>query len=189
MMVLADETRAANLRAVVTRLKMEGEPSHYPHAPLGQSLALMRAENIQPHFYRYLYDRVGRDWHWTAALRLEDSELEKRLQDPANEVQVLYLDGAPAGFFELREEGDACRLVHFGLMTHAMGRGLASWFLGCAIRAAWSRSKSQITVETCTLDHPAALPLFQRAGFTPVERREEELVPLTADERKNIVCR
>ncbi|WP_425277131.1 GNAT family N-acetyltransferase [Nitratireductor basaltis] len=173
----------------MTRLQMEHEPARYPPMPLGQHLALMRVDNIPTHFYRYLYDRVGRDWHWTAALQLSDSELEQRLSSEANDVQVLYLDGAPSGFFELRDEDDSCRLVHFGLMKHAIGRGLSGWFLGCAIRAAWSRSKSRVTVETCTLDHPAALPLYQRAGFMPVERRDESLIPLSEEARRRALYR
>lgn len=175
------------LTAVVTRLQMDQEPGRYPSMPLGQHLALMRVEKVQPHFYRYLYDRVGREWHWTAALRLSDTELERRLHADACDLHVLYIDGAPAGFFELRDEDDACRLVHFGMMAHARGRGLAHWFLSCAIRAAWGRGKQCIVVETCTLDHPAALPLYQRAGFVPVERREERLVPLSDAERHRIL--
>jgi hypothetical protein len=30
-----------------------------------------------------------------------------------------------------------------------------------------------VIVETCTLDSPAALPLYQRMGFTPYDRQSK----------------
>jgi ribosomal protein S18 acetylase RimI-like enzyme len=33
-----------------------------------------------------------------------------------------------------------------------------------------------MTVNTCTLDHPRALALYQRLGFTPIAREERTRV-------------
>ncbi|WP_309084406.1 GNAT family N-acetyltransferase [Chelativorans sp.] len=178
------------LTAIVTHLQMESPPLHYPPTPAGSQLALLRCRSIPLHFYRYLYDRVGREWHWTAALSLSDADLAERLSSPRTDLRVLYLDGAPAGFFELRLIlGGECRLVHFGLMAHAIGRGLGRWFLGTAIRAAWEHNPRLVSVETCTLDHPAALPLYQKLGFTPVWRKEETVQELPFDARAEILLR
>lgn len=182
------DPEARVLHATVTRLRMNRPPTLYPPAPYGVQLALLRCRNMPLHYYRYLYDQVGRKWHWTAALMLTDAELSKRLADNKTDIHVLYWDGSPCGFFELRllKERE-CRLVHFGLMEHAIGRGLGRWFLGEAIRAAWAHNPRTITVETCTLDHPAALGLYQKMGFDPVWRKEEVVRDLSAEERAAIL--
>ena len=178
------------LRATVTHLRMEEEPGVYPSAPSRPQLALLQGRDMPLHFYRYLYDRVGREWHWTAALKLSDDELAKRLASPYTDIHILYMNGSPAGFFELRLlSAQECRLVHFGLMPHAQGLGLGRWFLGSAIRAAWSHGPRVVSVETCTLDHPAALGLYQKMGFTPVSRKEESVAELTPEARAAVLLR
>jgi len=183
-------SKARALTAVITHLQMDRPPLHYPPSPVGMHLALLKCRSIPLHFYRYLYDRVGRDWHWTAALTLPDADLRQRLDSPRADVRALYVDGAPAGFFELRMLSDEeCRLVHFGLMPHAIGRGLGRWFLGTAIQAAWEHQPRLVSVETCTLDHPAALPLYQKLGFSPAWRKEETVRELSPDARAAVLLR
>lgn len=178
------------LNATVTHLRMDEEPGTYPPLPTGRQLALFHGRDIPLHFYRYLYDRVGREWHWTAALNLPDDELAKRLASPYTDIHILYMDGCPAGFFELRLlSAQECRLVHFGLMPHALGNGLGRWFLGSAIRTAWSHRPRVVSVETCTLDHPAALGLYQKMGFMPVLRKEESVAELTPEARAAVLLR
>ncbi|WP_173931581.1 GNAT family N-acetyltransferase [Chelativorans sp. Marseille-P2723] len=183
-------TRRRMLRATVTHLRMATPPRHYPHPPIGMPLSVSRCRSIPLHFYRYLYDRVGRDWHWTAALTLSDKQLEERLESPRTDINVLYLDACPAGFFELRllNEQD-CRLVHFGLMRHAIGRGISRWFLGEAIRTAWKHEPEVVSVETCTLDHPAALPLYQKMGFSPVWQKDEYVTEISPEVRTAVILR
>lgn len=183
-------SRARKLQATVTHLQMQEPPATYPPAPVGRQLALLKCESMPLHFYRYLYDRVGRDWHWTAALALTDAQLTERLASERTDIRVLNMDGCPAGFFELRSLAQQeWRLVHFGLMKHAIGLGLGRWFLGTAIRTAWSHAPRLVTVETCTLDHPAALGLYQKLGFTPVNRREETVAEMTEEERARVLLR
>ncbi|TGV78967.1 GNAT family N-acetyltransferase, partial [Mesorhizobium sp. M2D.F.Ca.ET.145.01.1.1] len=45
------------------------------------------------------------------------------------------------------------------------------------------------TVQTCTLDHPAALPLYQKLGFKPVAQKKEIVHPLPFAERSASVMR
>ena len=55
------------------------------------------------------------------------------------DIRVLYLDGAPAGFFDLKPHlPEEVELAYFGMMEHATGQGIGRWFLGAAIDAAWS---------------------------------------------------
>jgi hypothetical protein len=44
-------------------------------------------------------------------------------------------------------------------------------------------------VQTCTLDHPAALPLYQKLGFFPVGQSNEVVRPLPFAERSASVMR
>jgi GNAT superfamily N-acetyltransferase len=75
------------------------------------------------------------------------------------------------------------------MMEHAMGQGLGRWFLGAAIAACWATRPQLVTVQTCTLDHPAALPLYQKLGFTPVGQSRETILPMSFEERSAIVMR
>ena len=43
-------------------------------------------------------------------------------------------------------------------------------FLNWAIDSAWTGGTTRLTVNTCTLDHPKALQIYQRAGFTPLRQ-------------------
>lgn len=190
MNAASEDTGPHILRATVTRLRMDGPPGRYPPPPGGMQLALLKCRDMPLHFYRYLYDRVGRNWHWTAALTLSDAELAERLASDYTDIRVLNMNGSPAGFFELRLLAEQeCRLVHFGLMEHAIGLGLGRWFLGEAIRAAWAYGPSIVSVETCTLDHPAALGLYQKMGFTPVWRKDESIRALTEEDRAAVLLR
>lgn len=177
------------ITVTVTHLEMSAPPAYYPPLPLNQNVALLRAHGMPRHFYRYLMDRVGRQWHWVNALRIDDETLDGMLAEPDRNITTLYLDGAPAGFFEVCPNGDEYELHFFGLMPHATGRGLGRWFLGAAIQAAWGPKPNTVSVETCTLDHPAALSLYQKLGFSPVGQRKEKITPLSVGERSEIVMR
>lgn len=184
------EPRLEPIPVTVTFLEMDAPPKHYPGAPLNRSIALLKTRDIPRHFYLYLMDRVGRKWHWVNVLRLDEEGLERRLSAPGLDIRVLYLDGAPAGFFEIRPHLPArAELTFFGMMEHAMGQGLGRWFLGAAIEAAWSSGPRIVTVQTCTLDHPAALPLYQKLGFRPVAQSQELVKPMPLAERAQALVR
>lgn len=174
----------------VTFLEMTSQPAHYAPIPYNRPIALLKARHMPNHFYRYLIDRIGRKWHWVNALRLSDEDLAGKLADPARDIRVLHLDGVPAGMFEVAPlDGGMMELVYFGLMENATGQGIGRWFLGAAIEAAWSRGPQRVVVQTCTLDHPAALPLYQKIGFNPVAQVREEVHPMTLAERAEILAR
>jgi GNAT superfamily N-acetyltransferase len=50
-------------------------------------------------------------------------------------------------------------------MPHAIGHGAGRALLRHAIDAAWAEAPRALTVNTCTADHPRALPNYQAAGF------------------------
>lgn len=173
----------------VTFLEMRKPPTSYARPPANRQVALLKARDMPLHFYRYLTDRVGRKWHWVNVLRMGDEELRKSLDSPGRDIRVLYLDGAPAGFFDIKPHPDEAELAYFGMMEHATGQGLGRWFLGAAIEAAWAQQPEIVSVQTCTLDHPAALSLYQKLGFSPVGQRQELVQPMSMDERSGSVMR
>ena len=189
-MPLNGDPHNSGIDVTVTFLEMATRPAHFPPVPGNRQLALLRARNVPLHYYRYLMDRVGRKWHWVNALRLDDAALSARLGSAACDLRVLYLDGVPAGFFELKPHlPESVEIAYFGMMDHATGQGLGRWFLGSAIEAAWAYRPRYVSVQTCTLDHPAALPLYQKLGFSPVAQVRERVTPLSFAERSASVMR
>jgi hypothetical protein len=126
-------------------------------------------------FYRYLYDTVGRDWVWWLRRTVPDEEIAALLARPEVTIDVLYMGGEPAGFFELERRGGEAgtNLSYFGLMPHALGRGLGRALLRRAIDTAWGEGARAMTVNTCTADHPRALPNYVAAGFRVLRTMRE----------------
>ena len=156
----------------VTYLEMFERPPPIPGPPPLGKLALMRAEPCSVSFYRYLYETVGTPWVWFERRLWSDDALAAEMVKSTTEVFVLYAGGVPAGFFELDAgEPDETLLAYFGLMPEFIGRRLGPFLLNAAVEQTWSRPRKRCWVHTCTFDHPRALPLYQRAGFTVYARR------------------
>lgn len=158
---------------VVTFLEMLQRPLAVPPTLPKGKVAILKAEHLPVHFYRYLYDTVGRGYKWVDRKKLSDAALAKLLSDPKVELFVLYVDGCPAGMAELdfRLEGIG-QLAYFGLVPEFVGRKLGYFFLYHAVINAWLKPITKLLVNTCTLDHPRALPLYQRMGFVPYARED-----------------
>lgn len=163
----------------VTFLRMDRRPAT-PAPALPADVRVERVRRCSLQFYRYLYFTVGRDYVWWLRRTLNDAELAAIIHHPAVSVHVLYRDGEPAGFYELdrRPEDGAINLSYFGLMPHAIGRGMGMAFLRHAVDAAWAEGAAAITVNTCTADHPRALPNYLAVGFRKLRTvRENWRVP------------
>lgn len=172
-----------SLKATVTHLEMKRRPRATTPLPVNLHATLMKATEIPLHFYRYLQWHVGREWHWVTRLRMSDEQLSKIVHAKTNRIFVLSVEGAPAGFFELSDLDDSTvELSYFGLMEHVRRRGLGEWMLGQAIATAWSSTPARVLVSTNTLDHPAALPLYQKMGFEPVSQNQAIIRPLADSE-------
>ena len=140
--------------------------------PSGATLLCSNAPSIPPWYFRALYREVGRAHEWTDWLRRSDAELESFVTAPGTILTTLLLDGAPRGFYMLRCEQASAELLYFGLTPDALGRQLGGPLLRHAVQAAWEEPRLQaLHVNTNTLDHPNALPLYKSVGFK-VERVE-----------------
>lgn len=159
----------------VTWLEMTARPAlPRREAPLS-GLSLMRAQRPPVHFFRYLYDAVGASYEWTDLHEWPDADIAAFAQDEEMHLNVAYVDGCPAGFIMLDfRKAPIADVAYFGLMPEFIRQGLGSWLLLEGIHDAWDRGIEKLTVNTCTLDHPSALPLYHRMGFAPVRSEERE---------------
>jgi len=67
-----------------------------PPPPLLKA-ALLRCEHPPVHFYRYLYDAVGRPYFWIERRLWSDDQLKTYLANDKVALYVLYLGGVPGG--------------------------------------------------------------------------------------------
>jgi GNAT superfamily N-acetyltransferase len=168
---------------VVTHLEMDARPNYpRPHMPQGPTSALIAAETPPVWWFLGLYDAVGAQYEWTDQHARQSEGLAAYLNDPDVTLYTLMRAGWPHGFFMLDcRRKDVCDLAYFGLVPEALGRGLGTFLIETAVHTAWDRPGVKlVTVNTNSLDHPRALPLYQKAGFAPV-RRETTSRVLTRD--------
>ncbi len=164
---------ATRIAVTVTFLRMDRPPTD-PARPLPAEVALLRLPRPSVPFYRYLYGTVGAPYVWWLRRTVPDAVMAGILADPDLAIHVLYRDCEPIGFFEIDARNrPTVNLSYFGLMPAATGVGLGTAFLRAAIDAAWSMGARAVTVNTCTADHPRALPSYLRAGFRPVRASRE----------------
>ena len=160
------------LAAVVTYLEMRAPPDRsVPPSPL----SLKRVEVPEPEHYRELFRRVGAPWLWFSRLTLDDAHLAEIIQHPKVELYSVLDDGGnQVGMLELDfREPHECELSFIGLVPELAGQGHGRWLLAEALRLAWREGVDRVHVHTCSLDHPAALAAYRRAGFTPFKRTIE----------------
>ncbi len=161
------------VEVTITYLEQTERPALLPAPRPRHKVAILRAENPPTHYYRYLYGLVGSAYNWVTRHRLGDEDLAKIIQDPRVFLYVLYVDGVPGGFAEVDErETPIHEIKFFGLTPEFLGAGLGRYFLTNIVDLAWSRSPDKLRLETCSADHPAALPLYQQLGFQVFDRRQ-----------------
>jgi GNAT superfamily N-acetyltransferase len=167
-----DALPPTELAAVVTYLEMRDRPeTEFPRS----TLDLLRITNPSPDRYRTLFRLVGSPWLWFSRLTLDDDKLAAIIQNPMVELfAVQDGNGRNVGMLELdfRETGE-CELAFVGLIPELSGLGHGKWLLDEAVRRAWRDGITRLHVHTCTLDHPAALAAYRRAGFVPFKRAVE----------------
>lgn len=160
------------LAAVVTYLEIRDRP--FVAVP-DLALALERIEVPQPEHYRELFRQVGSPWLWFSRLIMDDAHLASIIQHPKVELySVTDEGGREVGMLELDfREPDECELAFIGLVPQLSGIGHGRWLLAEALQRAWRENVRRVHVHTCSLDHPAALNAYRRAGFVPFKRAIE----------------
>ncbi len=170
----ADQRIKGWVESNVTYLEMRAAPERAPVSPR-PGVEVRRAVRPTVSFYRYLYHTVGGDWSWGGRRLMDDDTLLTNIRDAAVEVNVLWVEGVPAGLMELdRRQPDEIELLYFGLIPDFIGCGLGRFALDWTIDRAWSFQPSRFWVHTCDLDHPNALSVYQKAGFSIYDRGKDQ---------------
>lgn len=155
--------------AVVTYLEMTARPPQPP--PPASRFRLERWPAPDPERYRALFRKVGARWLWYSRLVMDDERLRLEM---AEVHAVIDQGGEEVGLVELdfRTEGE-CLIRFLGLVPELAGRGHGGWLFARTLELAWRPGVGRVHVNTCTLDHPAALGAYLKAGFTAYKRAFE----------------
>jgi GNAT superfamily N-acetyltransferase len=158
-----------HIGAVVTFLEMNERPARaaIPDSPL----RLRRWHGIDPDRYRSLFRRVGAKWLWFSRLAMDDATL---METVAEVHAVVDESDREVGLLELDFRAPGQCLIRFlGLVPELSGRGHGRWLFAQTLDLAWREGIEIVRVHTCSLDHPAALPAYLRAGFRARSRAFE----------------
>lgn len=174
--------------SVITMLEMTAMPALKSHSSRGLNCVRWHGPDVEG--YRTLFRRIGQHWLWFERLLESDEELRAIISDPRQEIyRITDRKGAEVGMLELdfRTDGQ-CLLAYVGLLPELTGKGHGRWLLAEAARMAWRPGVKAFRLTTCTLDHPAALKAYLRAGFqvygravgTFVDPRLRGILPINA---------
>jgi GNAT superfamily N-acetyltransferase len=158
-----------HIGAVVTYLEMT---ERSPRRPLPASpLRLEPWPTVDPVRYRRLFERVGAPWLWYSRLAMDEALLRGAICEVHSVVDP---QGAEVGLVELDfAEPAECLIRFLGLVPEFAGRGHGEWLFAQTLALAWRPEVRRVHVNTCTLDHPAALPAYLKAGFRAYKRAFE----------------
>jgi GNAT superfamily N-acetyltransferase len=157
-----------HLGAVVTFLEMTSAPKRRPLAP--SPFRLERWQASDPARYRALFTRIGGRWLWYSRLLMDDETLRASV----GEVWAVTDRGIEIGMIELDfREPRECLIRFLGLVPELAGKGHGGWLFAQLLALAWRPGIARVHVNTCSLDHPAALPAYLKAGFTAYRRAFE----------------
>lgn len=155
-----------------TYLEMRSPGQLRPAATPQPTPRVERLADCTVEFFRYLYEEVGRAYHWTDRLGWSDETIRQYLATPGVSFWLMSEENEPAGYFELRRHEDrSVEIAYFGLLPDYIGRGWGKYLLTRAVQSAWQLGTDRVWLHTCTLDHAAALPNYLSRGFEPF--REE----------------
>lgn len=165
------------LQTIVTHLAMEPPFRQIGAVDWPSDVSFAKVEAIPIESYRALYDAVGRKWHWVNRRNLTDKQLAGLIHHKATEIYVLSRGGAAIGYVELNFRlFPQVEIVFVGLVEEEIGKGLGTLMVRQALALILSRSPHRIIIQTCTLDHPSALGLYQKYGFYAVNRKQVEII-------------
>ena len=164
----------ANSRDIISKIPTPSKWSSIISVHTGQGTF------VDPEFFRWMYNRVGKPYNWWYFSNKTEEELKAYLHDKT--FYTLMLAETPIGFAitEFEFDTNSINLSYFGLtpagITHGI-RNLGSYFL-LTVLSDWIYDSSKFWVYTTSWDHPAAIPCYKKAGFSMVsEESVTEQVP------------
>tara|TARA_B100000963_G_scaffold238691_1_gene208757 strand:+ start:57 stop:614 length:558 start_codon:yes stop_codon:yes gene_type:complete len=169
------ESRVLNYTVSYLSLEMENAKL-FKNVPSNQLISFLKATLPTTSYFLYLYKEVGQKYEWTDWLRSERDELDSFLTDENVILYSLILQGEPRGFFVLDyRQLPICDLAYFGLFDDITGKGIGKLMMNRVFEVVIEQGDVKtLTVNTNTLDHNSALPLYQKAGFNIYKTEDHE---------------
>ena len=156
-------------------LGMSTRDDFCPKGSCPAGFEVRRVVAVCPELNRVLHTVVGKQWHWGGRHDWGEQEWAAYADRPELETWIAYLDGKPAGYYELEHQEDgSIRIQCFGLMLDHIGQGLGGSFISHAVDRCWELDVPRIWLNTCSRDHPNALRNYLKRGFQILSERESE---------------
>ncbi len=118
---------------------------------------------------RDLYAEIGAPHRWTDRLRWTDEQWDAWAA--GCETWIAEVDGATAGYFELRLDRKSTLISIFGIREPYRGVGLGSALLTFAIKRGFELAP-RVWVSTNTLDAEHALANYEARGMKAFRRQK-----------------
>lgn len=173
MSIAIDTSKIIFQPATVTFLEMHEKPSTEPEQIPGTEF-ILHQKPIDVNRYREYYYGVGEKHNWLDRMVMHDEELSQKINADNIEIFLFKVNNETAGYIEFIKDQKFTEILYFGLMPAFIGKGLGKYFLQWVIAKAWSYNPEWIQLNTCTLDHPNALPNYKKAGFKEVRTEIQE---------------
>lgn len=163
------------VKVTVTFLRMLSRPNRpVVSLPVG---ATLESGPVSVAEYRKMYAEIGGPWLWWMRRMMPDGLLARHLAASTLHISRLMVDGEVAGFYETDASyWPFVNLNYFGLKEKFIGQGLGRLLLDAAVDSVFFGGSPLrgMTVNTCTADHPRALPNYKAAGFSVYRSVDEE---------------
>jgi GNAT superfamily N-acetyltransferase len=162
------------IEVTITYLEMEHPAMLRAKRTARTGVTLERSDPPLADLTARFYGDIGNEYFWFERAEWTEAQWQDHLAIPGTELWVLKVDGDDAGFFLLTMPRPRTREIeYFGLFSWFAGQGLGAHMLTCAIERCWEAGADRVIVNTCTLDHPQALPNYLARGFEVVRARTE----------------
>ncbi len=168
------EVSGKSVEVTVWDLEMVDPSTHRRGRTPDVEPVVLYAERPAPELSKLFYRLVGGSFHWSGRLPWTDEQWSEWARDPGQHLHSCWVDGVPAGYVELHQDGTDTEIIYFGLVEAMHGKGLGGWLLSYGIDRAWELPGTErVWLHTCSLDGPAALPNYKARGFTVINTETE----------------
>lgn len=149
---------------------------------------MVEAVTPNPEWSQFLFCAVGRRFGWYSRLSWDYRQWHDLVHGGDVRTWALWHGGTPAGYIELVRHGavgdapdtdgdsvgetawlegvgTSVEVKFLGLLPAFCGQGLGPGLVRASVHLARDWAPGAVWLHTCDADHPAALRLYERAGF------------------------
>lgn len=124
--------------------------------------------------YKAIYKQIGKKYCWYMKILLEDSELEKHINQQYVKNYYIFFQEKIIGFAEIHFYSKGIYLQYFGLFEKYINKGHGNNSLKLIINYLKKfYFANNLFTTTNNLDHENALNVYLKNGFKEIEEHEE----------------